>query len=344
MGILVPGSIQTVPAGGTAATQYVFIPASPYGPGHLSPTEGFDIEVRIGDIPYPQPNSVVPPILGLPTGLSGTQLELSNSLNKVFRATPCTGCQTPASVVEGFDNSTFLDGTFVPVFGPARWNASSAPSQLAGRAISGSPTANTTAGLGTRFQIPFTPQPLNTTPAGLFSPFDASAANSGNQCGASGCNLTSVGVQNPMGGSHIMHLYEAVDLQNTKESLELIEWSPVNSITVSTTYPQYRLWCGVTNKQGAYSGAACPPPNPIDLCMESQFNKNYQILFPYQMGEPVFPQDPMCANANTMNPRKVLCNPANPYVVALQTTEWYPFPVMSPTFDYATSRAHPGRA
>ena len=187
-GILVPGSIEPVTPGATAASQFRFIPASPYGPG-VSPTEGFDIEVRIGDIPYPQPNSVVPPILGLPTGLSGTQLELSNSLNKILRATPCTGCQTPASVVEGFDNTTHLDPTFVPVFGPARWNAPSAPSQLAGRAISGSPTANTWPDSGPRFQIPFTPLPLNTSPAGLFSPFDASAANSGNQCGAGGCNL-----------------------------------------------------------------------------------------------------------------------------------------------------------
>src|SRR4029078_4633721 len=94
-GILVPGSIQPMTPGATADSVFIFTPASPYGPGSGNPIEGYDIEVRVGDIPYPQPNTVVPPILGLPTGLSGTQLELSNSLNKIFRTTPCVGCQTP---------------------------------------------------------------------------------------------------------------------------------------------------------------------------------------------------------------------------------------------------------
>ena len=156
-----------------------------------------------------------------------TALVAANLTAFKFAAHVCTTtglCGGQGAVFEGFYNTAQRDGTFVPTFGqPARWSDPSAPSQLVGRAISGSPTGTTPPTLGTRIQLVVDPQPNTTSPAGLFSPFDASAASSGGQCGPSGCNL---GI-NPGGGSHIMHLYESGDLANTEDSLEQIEWSPI---------------------------------------------------------------------------------------------------------------------
>jgi len=165
-GVLVPGSLVSN-SGQPVDTQFTFTPAAPYGPGTMG--HGYDIEVRVGDIPYPQPNNVVPPILGVPTGVSGTQLEISNSLAVTLRSTACTGCQTPLSIVDGFDNQTFRDSTFMQTMGQpglanqARWSDATAPSQLAGRAISGNPGSNTQAGLGTRFQTLIDPLPNGTS-------------------------------------------------------------------------------------------------------------------------------------------------------------------------------------
>ena len=317
-GVQVPGFIAPLTPGATDDSVYVFTPIAPYGPG-VSPTQGFDIEVRVGSFGLPPAAS--PPILG-----TSFQLPLSNSLSRVFRTTPCAGCLTPAAIAESFDTTAQQDASFFPVFGPTRWNAASAPSQFAGRAISGSPTGMGPAGLGTRVQVVVDPQPPSTVPAGLFAPFDASAAWSGGQCGAGGCNI---GI-NQQGGSHIMHLYESADLQNIKDSLEQIEWSPVGGVTAASTYPAYQLWCGVTNK----GASGTPPPPPFPFGLDAMMERNYSIHYPYQSGELI---NPACANPSTMNPRKVLCNGPMPYAVTARTTQWYPFPVMAPCFDYATS-------
>jgi hypothetical protein len=329
-GVIVPGSIDPLTPMATADSVFIYTPSSPYGPG-VSPTEGYDIEVRIGDIPYPQPNAVVPPILGLPTGLSGTQLELSNSLSRIMRSTPCMGCQTPASVSEGFDNASFKDTTFIPPFGGgyvaspslARWSDPTAPSQLAGRIISGSPAGNNPGALGTRMQFIVSPTPEGA--GGLFSPFDASMANSGTQCAGipTGCNL---GI-NPNGGSHIMHIYEAVELGNFEESLEQIEWSSVSGVTNPTTYPQYQIWCGVSNIAAPLAGGA-------GAGLFSVFDQNYNLI-PYQFNTPAaVPILPAC-NPTTTNPKKILCGGPTSYVVQLQTTTFYPYPLLNPCFDYS---------
>jgi hypothetical protein len=319
-GVLVPGFITPFTPGATNDSVYVFTPFVPYGPG-VSPTQGYDIEVRIGSFG----STTVPPILGLPQGPSAIQLPLSNSLNRVFRTTPCTGCSTPAAIAETFDTTNQRDLTFVQTFGQqARWNAPSAPGKLAGRLTAGSSTGTTPASLGTRVQITVDPQPPTTTPAGLYAPFDASAASSGGQCGPAGCNL---GI-NPNGGSHIMHLYESIDLLSIEDSLEQIEWSPVNSLVIPTTYPGYRIWCGLTNIQAPMSGPLTAPG------LNSSYDLNYNLT-PYQTGV-------LIGACGLPAARKVACGGPIPYTTVLQTTHFYPFPTLNPCFDFSTSSGSSG--
>jgi hypothetical protein len=326
-GVPVPGAVAPQTPGALSDLVFLFIPSAPYGPGVGG--AGFQIEVRVGDIPYPQPDNVVPPILGVPTGLTGAQLEISNGMTAILRSTPCTGCQTPVSIVEGFDNSTFLDNTFVQTFGPvkARWNDSTATSQLAGRVISGAPSPQA---FGTRQQFEVTPAPYTTTPfVGLFSPFDASAANSGGACGAQGCNLGAA--INPAGGSHIMHIYqygEGTPPMNVRDSLEQIEWSSPSGVTAPTIYPQYSIWCGVSDIAAPIGGGAQQGLNTV-------FDSNYTLL-PYQTGIPTGTSTAgPCGPPGVPGARKVPCGLNQTYTVALQTTQFYPFPLLNPCFDYA---------
>jgi hypothetical protein len=338
-GVIVPGSIAPFTPGATADVVYIYTPSSPYGPG-VSPTEGFDIEVRIGDIPYPQPNSVVPPILGVPTGLQGTQLELSNSLSRIMRTTPCMMCETPLTVSEGFDSASQKDTTFIPNFGMgytangianpslARWGDATAPSQLAGRVISGSAAGNNPTALGTRMQFFVDPTPPGVNPPGLFSPFDASLINSGTQCtpNPTGCNF---GI-NPGGGSHIMHIYEAVELGSFEESLEQIEWSSSSGVTNPTTYPQYQIWCGISNIPAPLAGGGAAG-------LFSVFDQNYNLI-PYQFNTPAALVTPILPTCNTTpNAKKIHCGGPMSYIVQLQTTQWYPYPLLNPCFDYSRS-------
>jgi hypothetical protein len=332
-GILVPGSVVPLTPGAVNDLIWIFTPASAYGPGP-SPGEGYDIEVRIGTFGV----AGVPPLLGVPQGVNGTQLPLSNSLSQTFRATPCSGCPTPSSVVETFANSDRRDATFVQTFPSstapqlqpqqARWNDATAPGLLAGRPLSGTPLGNSLASLGTRVQFTVAPQPPSTSPAGLFSPFDASLANSGGACPGipTGCNL---GI-NPQGGSHIMHVYESVELGFTEDSLELVEWSPVSGVTAPTTYPNYKIWCGVTSTAAPLAGGG--------QGLAAIFDANYNLT-PYQTGIPI---PATCASPTATNPRKVPCGGPQPYTVTLQTTTFHAFPVLAPCFDFATSAGTSG--
>jgi hypothetical protein len=339
-GVPVPGSVGPATPGAQADVRFVFTPSAPYGPGTAGPTpHGFDIEVRVGDIPYPQLNTTVPPILGVPTGVNGGQLEISNSMSATFRSTPCTGCPTPASIVEGFDDQSGEDAQFTQTFPntvpgatpaslKARWNAQSAPSQLAGRAISGVPSPQASP---TRLQFTIIPTPQTTIPfAGLFSPFDAAAANSAGQCGTLGCNLGPN--VNPQGGSHIMHIYQYGEgMMNIEDSLEQIEWASVQGVTNPTVYPQYSIWCGVSNIAAPFTGGT---PGGLN----TQFDTNYTLL-PYQTGistgssTTTGPCGPMSLPGSTG--KKVPCGLNQTYAVALQTTSFYPYPLLNPCFDYS---------
>jgi hypothetical protein len=247
-----------------------------------------------------------------------------------FAARVCTFaglCGAQNVSFEGFDGTVQRDPSFVQTFGPAqaRWADVSAPSQLTGRALSGSPAGP----LGTRFQAVVDPQPTTTIPQGLFSPFDASAANSAGQCGPNGCNLGPA--INPNGGSHIMHLYEAADLSNVEDSLEQIEWSSSTGVVAASTYPQYRIWCGVTSTAAPLSGG-------VAQGMTSVFDANYNLL-PYQAGVPI---GVMCSTPTLPNARKVPCGGPASYTTALQTTQFYPFPLLNPCFDFSTSTGASG--
>ena len=247
-----------------------------------------------------------------------------------FASHVCTNtglCGSFNVAYEGFHDTAQRDTTFIPTFGqPPRWNDASAPGQLAGRALAGSPGGTNPATLGTRVQYVVDPLPNSVNPAGLFSPFDASVANSGGQCGPTGCNL---GV-NPGGGSHIMHLYESVELGNIEDSLEQIEWSPVTGVVAQTTYPNYRIWCGVSSISAPMSAGAIPG-------LQSVFDSNYNLL-PYQTGIPV---QASCGPPG-LSARKVPCGGPAPYTTALMTTNFCPFPVLSPCFDFSTSTGFSG--
>ncbi len=334
LGVPVPGSLDPLNVGVTDDSAYVFTPTVPYGPGTAG--VGYDIAVRIGS--FGAPANVIPPIKGVPTGLSGTQLDLSNSLAVTLRSTPCAGgCPSPASVTEPFDTQTQQDTTFVPPFaGTARWNAGSAPGFLTGRVISGSPTGNNLAALGTRSQFTVDPTPPTTTPfTGLFSPFDSAAAFSGGACGAGGCNLgTTV---NPNGGSHIMHLYESTELGSLEDSLEMIEWSPVNGVTIPTTYPAYQIWCGLTSTAAPLNSTTCPGSATCPG-LATVYDQNYNLAT-FQPGTAI---PAACTSASAANPDKVACGGPTAYSVTLATTAFFPFPILQPCFDFATSTGQSG--
>jgi hypothetical protein len=270
------------------------------------------------------------PLVSLQVTANAVEVSIAANLTAFhFAAQACTFgglCGAHNLTLETFGATTMRDATFVQTFGTqqARWHAGTAPGMLAGRALSGSPAGP----LGTRVQFTVDPQPPSQVPAGLFSPFDASAAGSGGQCGTQGCNL-GPGI-NPQGGSHIMHLYEASELSNHEDSLEQVEWAPVNFSTVATVYPNYRVWCGVTSITAPMSGGAAGM-NPV-------FDMNY-LLTPYQTGIPL---QPGCGNPAFPNARKVHCGGPAPYVVSQSVTQFYAFPPFSPCFDFSTSTGASG--
>jgi hypothetical protein len=62
-------------------------------------------------------------------------------------------------------------------------------------------------------------------------------------------------------------------------------------------------------------------------------------LLPYQTGIPI---QAGCAPPTLPNARKVPCGGPQPYVVALATTQFYPFPILNPCFDFSTSTGGSG--
>ncbi|HYC79142.1 MAG TPA: hypothetical protein VEI02_16100, partial [Planctomycetota bacterium] len=338
----IPGANPNTPPDDVA--EYIFLPTGSYGPG-VSPSEGYDIEVKIGT-GYPDLLNA-PNILGIPTGFAQTQLPLANSLNApngvVFRTTPTPGLGF-ATKVEGFDDNLKQDATFSPQFGPARWNAASDPGKLSGRLMTGSPLGNTAIALGTRAQFKVEPSPLATN--GLFSPFDASAAATtacGANCGVGGCNI---GV-NPNGGSHIMHLYEAADSGVSpgtggtmpRDALELVEWAPLNQIVIASVYPSMTIWAGLTNTPAPISGTCTGGGGCGGLNNAYGFNYN---LLPFQSNDPtVFEVIPATQGGNGTNGRVRVYNTAN-YTAQPSFGEFYPYPLFNTPFDYANSNGTGG--
>jgi hypothetical protein len=331
---------------------FCFIPSPSFGPG-VSATEGFDIEIKIGF--NTDPNEA---IRGIPQGPTATQLPLSNSLLVVLRTAPCTignpGCSpTVATVTEGFDDAAKLDTSFVAPFGTCRWNASTALGQLTGRAMTGSASTFIPGVTLGRAQFVVDPQPAGT--GGLFSPFDASAAQT-TACMANCGGPCNVGV-NPNGGSHIMHLYEATEMGSTKDSLELVEWSPVGQLVTPSTYPTMSIWAGVTSVVAPITSVAgsCPGAGANQCGLNSAYGANYgptggvgTPLLPFQQNDPTVSEDAYAGYNGVPQPppptapdRIRVFGPAN-YVANSNFGQFYGYPLFTTPFDLAQANGAGG--
>lgn len=306
-----------------AATPFIvdFVPASTYGPGP------YNIQIRVGSFG----NQALRAITGFPQGTQGVSLALSNSLERSFVTEACPTCAGTLTVVESFATQAQRDGTFQPTFNYVGWANVTPLGSLCSDPITGSALApfsqGSIPGLGTRFQRVLNPAGgfpgtigATPNPAGLFSPFDTNQA---------GQFLAGV---NPAGGSHIMHILEAVDLGNPRASLELVEWGPTAQNVTTTTYPNYYAWCGMTT-------TTAPITCPAGVNgMSSVYATNYNIV-PQQSPDPLNlalpPQNcpfPLTVAPNTNGGVRV--NGPIPYTTAVALTTYYPFPVFSPPFDY----------
>jgi len=347
-GVLIPGTLtpENPAAGSSDAQSFLFTPSPSYGPG-VTPSganaEGYDIQVRVGFV------TVDKQVRGLPSANAPAGLPLGNTLSASFRTAPCPTCLGVSSVIESFEAATGAnstrDATFTVTFNQAQWNSAALPGTLAGVAISGSPFATSTTALGTRVQVIVAPNPEGTVgaagPLGLFSPFDASLASSNNACTGScggACNLGACvnGVANsynPGGGSHIQHLYEYQDLGSQKQALELIEWAPVGQVSTATTYPSYQIWAGLTSTVAPLN-TACTAACGLGAA----FLSNY-TLEPFQKFAPIAETiTTQCAAAVTgFTPKRVRVGGPLAYQTGAQFTQFVPFPLLSPPFDYATA-------
>lgn len=216
---------------------------------------------------------------------------------------------------EHFNDQLGRDATFAPPFSAALWNSPIQPGTLAGLPLAGSPLATyqgNPSGLGTRWQVTVQPVPIWT--GGVYSPFDTPTNNLG------------AGV-NPNGGSRIMHLYEAVDLGMPRASLELVEWGPFVNTVLGASYPGFTMWCGQTN-----TSASMIPNSSIG--MSALYNYNYDQST-WQTPDPA-----------NMNPLGLTGGVRVVNTTAYNTTStfsnFFPFPVLNPCFDYMGSGAGAG--
>lgn len=309
----VPGGLSFMEIDGRSVV--TFTPTPGYGPGlpASNPTQGYNIQVRVGTFGDP----TVPNILGQPQGTPPSQLELANSLEGVLTTEPTPGAAGALTISESFEDTDQRDDGFVPTFNPMIWADFSDPNNpifLSANPISGSPTAlsgpgGSPANLGTRVQFTMNIQ-LTTTPfPGLFSPFDAATAVNPANPPNLGANV------NPNGGSHIMHLYESADLGNTRDGLELVEWGPTSNQVASSCYPSVRHWAGLTTATG-------PLQNPGGAQgLSINYSANYDLS---TMQTP----DPNGSGG-------VLIGAIHPYVIPQNVFSIYePFQVFDPVFDY----------
>lgn len=309
-GRLVPGQFIFDPA---TPQRVEYIPTPTFGPG-VSPTQGYSISVAVGVTTSPSdPGNIFGPLQGNPPSALG----LANNLSLVFTTAPCPTCDGGVAVVEAFLDSSKRDTTFQPVMAAARWFANQTTG-FGGVAISGNPLATflgQAGGLGTRMQVnmpigPGTTLPLTSPPPGLFAPFDDTVNNLG-------------AAVNPNGGSHSMWMVDAVDIGSPRSSLELIEWAPVNNTVFASTYPQYRMWCGMTSNTAPIACSA-------GVGLSTIYRQNW--LLPT-----IQTPDPNNTNPTVPAQGGVLVNGPMPYVAGPGFTSFYPFPVFNPPFDYQGS-------
>ncbi|MSR74649.1 MAG: hypothetical protein EXS14_04155 [Planctomycetes bacterium] len=324
---LVPGSLVIQPA---TPNVVVFTAAPSFGPGP------YQIRFSVNN---PAGTVGVPLILGVPQGTPPQQLAVSNALEVILFTSVCSTCQAAVSVVEDFVSISGRDATYSPQFNQAAWNAAFDSGFLGGVQITGTPLAayqGNVANLGTRTQRLITfPGPLGTiggtvNPPGLVQPFD----NPANNLGAA---------INPQGGSHIQHLYEAVDLGAPRNALELIEWGPVQNFVNQVTYPGYAAWGGMTSTSGPIT---CPANvNGLSPLYSANYNMSpIQIPDPLNLNPPSnngnCPMSTTTPAVGTLGAVR-LNNPA-PYNCGPGFTTYFPFPVFTNPLDYIGSGAGVG--
>ena len=325
---LIPGNIVIQLA---VPNVVLFTPAPSFGPGP------YQIRVSVNN---PAGTPGVALILGLPQGTPPQQLAVSNAVEVILNTVSCPTCQAAVSIVEDFVSLSGRDATFTPLFNAAAWNAAFDSGFLGGVQITGSPLAafqGNVANLGTRTQRLITfPGPLGTiggtvNPPGLVAPFDNPANNLGPTI-------------NPQGGSHTMHEYEAVDLGAPRNSLELIEWGPVQNFVNQVTYPGYVAWGGMTSTTAPIN---CPA-NVNGL--SPLYMANYNIV-PVQIPDPLnlnppnnngnCPMSTATPAAGTLG--AVRLNNPTPYNCGPGFTSYFPFPVFTNPLDYIGSGAGVGQ-
>ncbi|MAG55803.1 MAG: hypothetical protein CMJ83_05895 [Planctomycetes bacterium] len=318
-GRLIPGNLVINPAQAQIVT---FVPVPSFGPG-VSPTQGYNIEVRVGTFGV----TTVPEILGVPQGNPPQQLPVGNSLSQIFVTEPCPTCEGSVAVIETFTNNTNEDQGFTPLFDRALWNDAGSPGSLRSTPISGNPlatfTGNPTA-LGTQSQVNMpigvgTTLALTTVPfLGLFSPFDDADLPG---MPGSGNNLPGV---NAMGGSHTMWLTEATDIGNPRSSLELIEWGPTMNTVLVATYPSYQMWAGMSSVTAPIT---CPTGT---TGLSTIYAQNHDQVPPQ-------PVDPNNTHPTIPGAGAVLVSPPGAYQAGPGFTSYFPYPTLSPPFDYIGS-------
>ncbi len=243
----------------------------------------------------------------LPAGVHDVTLNQSHGSSTLSAAFTAQVGSPLFTTDENFNDQLGRDATFMAQFSPALWNAPAQAGMLAGLPLTGSPLATwqgNPAGLGTRWQVTVQPVPIWT--GGVYSPFDTPTNNLG------------PGI-NPNGGSRIMHLYEAVDLGLPRAALELVEWGPFANTVLGANYPGFTMWCGQTLAQ-----ASMIPNSSIG--MSAVYNYNYD--------QPTW-QAPDPANMNPLGGTGgVRVVNTSIYSTTSTFSNFFPFPVLNPCFDY----------
>jgi hypothetical protein len=125
-----------------------------------------------------------------------------------------------------------------------------------------------------------------------------------------------------------MHGYEGVDLANTRNSLELVEWGPVQNFVIGSSYPSYRAWCGMTSLTFPIGVTGCP--NTGGAGLSAVFGINYNLPL-NQPGDPAGPSSPPNANGVAVTQGALTYNTGSGAATA---SGYFPFPLFDPPFDY----------
>jgi hypothetical protein len=266
-------------------------------------------------------------IKDLPSGTSGTQNTLENSLSLNFTTAFTPGQQVNSTIFEGFEDNLKQDTGFLPRFEQAEWNQALPPltnsGQLRGLQINGAPFPVTSLGTGNgkRTQTQFTPNGQIPNPPGacgtplcLFNaPFDT--------------NVQNIGV-NPNGGSHLQLMYLSNNTevpQNKGSSIELLEWGTTSNVASPVTYPGFRMLMGHTSFDAT---------TMTSIGLTNIYSSNFEFNNPQNdFLNPTAHPDP-----TNMNPLEspITVIPPTTYAVANFTLagQFIPYPFLNLVFDF----------